>query len=293
MINKIRHRFILFTMLIISIVLGFVILLVSLGSKSAQPIHRLFISAFVIILIVCAASILLANTAIKPIKKSWQQQLDFTADASHELRTPLAIIQSNLEIIMENQYETVESQEKWLNNVLYETKRMAKLVDDLMTLSRADSKQLNLQFAEFPMDLILNERINSFSAIAKANDIHIESDITPNLTFNGDVNRITQLFTILFDNGVKYMGRPGTIHVSAYLSGKHIHVDIKDDGVGIPAEEVEKVFYRFYRLEKSRTHTQPGSGLGLSIAKWIVEAHNGKISVHSDINLGFEVSIVF
>lgn len=119
------------------------------------------------------------------------------------------------------------------------------------------------------------------------------ANVEPELIMMGEVSRLTQLFTILLDNSVKYMGRAGTISITAYRESQKIQVLFEDNGIGIPAEETGNVFRRFYRLDKARTQNNGGSGLGLAIAQWIVEAHNGKIALKSDNDRGMHYRITF
>lgn len=293
MIPSLKKRFIIYTMLVISTILCIFAVAVLLGTKDNITHHRTFILVFIILIFVFIGSVILSNIAIKPIKKAWQQQLDFTADASHELRTPIAIIRSNLEIVMDNQGESVKDQEKWLNNIFKETERMSKLVDDLLTLSKADSKEQELNLREIPLDIIIRDRINSFETLAKNNNTTISNQVEDGLTMLGDDKRIAQLFTILIDNAIKYMNRPGIIAISGKKKGNHVHISVSDNGVGIPEDEVDKLFLRFYRVEKSRARNLGGSGLGLPIAKWIVESHKGKISINSTQDIGTNVTIIF
>lgn len=138
MIKKIQKRFIMFTMLVISIIVIIISSVFLIGEADNSRQHRTITLCIIILVLVFLASVLLSRIAIKPIKKAWQQQLDFTADASHELRTPLAVIQSNLEIVLEDENASIAEQKKWLNNIHMETLRMNSLVEDLLMLSRAD-----------------------------------------------------------------------------------------------------------------------------------------------------------
>lgn len=293
MIRRIQRRFVAFTMLVIGSIIGFIILFFSIHATSVITQRRTLIFSLSMLGMVFLASILLSFLAIRPIRKAWQQQLDFTADASHELRTPLAVIRSNLEIVLENEEDTVRSQRKWLEHIQKEVLRMSGLVDDLLTLARADSQEISLEYTEVPLDLIIAERVSSFEAVARERQIQIEQHVEPELIMMGEVSRLTQLFTILLDNSVKYMGRAGTISITAYRESQKIQVLFEDNGIGIPAEETGNVFRRFYCLDKARTQNNGSSGLGLAIAQWIVGAHNGKIALKSDNDRGMHYRITF
>lgn len=292
MIRKFKVWFVLFTMLVISLILGIVTIFFIMNNTNAQAHHRTFIFVALLLVLVFISSILLSSFAVKPVKKAWQRQLDFTADASHELRSPLAVIKSNLEIVLDNPDSMVKDQEKWLNNIQNETDRMSKLVDDLLTLSRADSNIIELQMAELPLNIIIEERISAFHSLAEAHGISIECNVPSDIILYGDQNRIMQLFTILLDNSIKYMGRPGTIRIEASYSSKHVMILFSDNGIGIPEEDIHKVFTRFYRVDKARSRNHGGSGLGLAIAKWIVEVHHGKITLISGTDKGVMYKIL-
>lgn len=298
MIKKIKKRFILFNLIVISIVflIVFLVMLLDFSGEHAHrgtegPWEHRLITTFILFLVLALiASIFLANLAIRPIQEAWKKQLDFTADASHELRTPLAVIQTSLEIIMDNQDETVKSQEMWLSNIEIEQKRMAKLVEDLLTLSRGDTNEQVLE--KEVIDLLeLMEIIKlTLGPVAAKKGIRIESRERGAVFFCGDSKRMEQLLVILVDNAVKYMGRPGTIMLeSGIQSGRMgkkdwIVLKVKDDGMGMDEKTVSHVFERFYRADDKRS--EEGSGLGLSIARWIVESHGGKIRAESEKGKG-------
>lgn len=293
MIKILKRQFILYTMLIISSILTLIFTFIFIGSDTVV-IHRMLVTLPILLILVWIASVILANTAIKPIQDTWQKQLDFTADASHELRTPLAVIHSNLEIILDNPEATVASQEKWLRNIKTESERMNRLVEDLLTLSRADSEQTSKTFTELPLDIIIQERMEVFEPLAAAKHITLSYHGEHNLCIQGDISYITRLFTIFIDNALKYMGRPGTFAISVSSKGKKVQILISDNGVGIPSDSLDKIFSRFYRVDKarSRNETIGGFGLGLPIAKWIVAYHGGTISVQSVENQGTQFTIL-
>lgn len=299
MVKKIKKRFILFNLIVIGIIflIVFVVTLLSVfgghtfGGHHAQGglaggwEFRLIFTFILFLVLALIASIFLANLAIRPIKEAWKKQLDFTADASHELRTPLAVIQTSLEIIMDNKEQTVESQEEWFSNIVLEQKRMAKLVEDLLTLSRGDTNEQVLEQEEIDFSEIMEITRLTMGAVAAKKGIQIEVRDAGNVSFIGDEKRIQQLFVILVDNAVKYMGRPGTIFLESSIEpgkmGKKdgIVLKVRDDGLGMDEKTVSHAFERFYRADDKRS--EEGSGLGLSIAKWIVESHGGKIWVES------------
>jgi signal transduction histidine kinase len=235
----------------------------------------------------------MADRAMAPIKRSWQRQQDFVADASHELRTPLAVLQVNLELVKGNPDETVASQAKWLDNSLLEMKRMSKLVDDLLFLARADSHQQTLEIKSFPLNMALQEVSESFRPLAANKGVHLESSFASNTIYSGDENRLKQLIVILLDNALKHTPPGGQITLDLQNWGTLVEIIVSDNGDGIEPEHLAKIFERFYRVDKSRSQNKGGIGLGLSIADWIIKSHHGRVKVSSSPGKGttFVVSL--
>ncbi len=290
MIKEIKKQFVLVAALVISIIIALTLVL-SYNRISGQHFHRYVVTGIILIIAVVIGSMLISNLAIRPIQKTWQQQLDFTADASHELRTPLAVIQSNLEIVMEAEDTTVAQQMKWLKNIESESHRMAELVDALLTLSRADTGTNQPQLEDLPLFPLINIKKEAFSPLAGIHHIDIQTDIPEDMVIHADRSKIEQLFAILIDNAIKYMGRPGTIFIKAYYEKKDICIKVIDTGMGIATEDLPYLFQRFYRADKSRSNTVKGTGLGLSIAQIIVQEHKGEIHVESTPEIGTTFTI--
>jgi len=236
--------------------------------------------------VVFLSSLFLADRALIPIKKSWERQKSFVADASHELRSPLTVMQTNLELVMGNKEETVESQEKWLENIRIENKRMTKLVNDLLLLARADSDQQLMEKAYFPLNEIVKEAVELFKPIAERKNIKLELEHVEDINFFGDESRLKQLIVILIDNALKYTPPGGQAAVSLKKHDSHVELFVTDTGEGIEKEHLNKIFERFYRVDKARSRESGGTGLGLSIAAWIVKEHKGSISVISTPDKG-------
>ena len=293
MIKKLRIRFILFNMLVISTIVILLSIAIFIGTNSYISVHRIVITVGICLIFVFCVSVLLSKFALKSIQEAWQRQLDFTADASHELRTPLAVMQTNLEIVLDNKEETVLSQMIWLDNVMYENKRMASLVGDLLPLSRADTNEQMLNLETFDIAKIIEETLVPYYPIGKKQGVEIifKNKLENILDFYGDPKRIQQLIIILLDNALKYMNRSGKIIVQVQLKAKQIEIQVKDTGEGINKEELKKIFNRFYRVDKASSRKNGGSGLGLAIAKWIVEGHKGTIEVKSEIDKGADFKI--
>lgn len=256
-------------------------------NRTNRTISTLILSLILVFL----GSLFISKRALIPIKKAWEKQLAFTADASHELRTPLAVIQTNLELIMSNSDETIKSQEKWLENILSENKRMAKLVEDLLTLARSDSHEARLEKSRFMLDDLVKETMIPFMTYAKQEGKSLNTQVDSSIEFFGDRNRIKQLLVILIDNAFKYSPDNAQVSINLASKGKFVELTVCDNGVGIDKIHLDKIFDRFYRVDQARCRNEGSLGLGLSIAKWIVDEHKGTISVKSTPGVGTEFII--
>jgi two-component system phosphate regulon sensor histidine kinase PhoR len=164
------------------------------------------------------------------------------------------------------------------------------MVNDLILLSKYDAAQVALNMVPLRLDLLIQDICNLFQILAEQKGIALNLDAAEEMMVIGDKVRLQQLFTNLIDNAIKYTSE-GSIHVTLKKSKDDILVNVQDTGIGIPSEEQEKIFKRFYRVDKSRSKETGGIGLGLSIAEWIVQAHHGKIEVNSELNKGSTFSV--
>jgi signal transduction histidine kinase len=229
----------------------------------------------------------MSKKAMVPITRAFSRQQEFTADASHELRTPLSIMLSSINALeMTLDLKKEDYSNKLLLNMKNEVKRMTGLVGDLLTLARSDSgivEQVNEWFDFRP---IAEEAVGSVRAMAEIKQINLHFDAPETLGVNGDSQRLTQLLYILLDNAIKYTPNGGEAHLSLSVKGKELLIFMKDSGVGIHPDDYRRIFERFYRADKARTKQDSGHGLGLAIAKWIVESHKGTIHVTSEQGKG-------
>jgi heavy metal sensor kinase len=219
------------------------------------------------------------NDMIERLQGSFNRIKQFTQDASHELRMPLTVIRSIGEVTLRHDREKKEYKET-LESILEEVEELTKLVDDLLFLSRADFKKAKLNLEEVKLDEILKELTEQFKLIAKEKNLNLEFSNSYPVKIKADGAKLRQLFINLLDNAIKYTPSGGKIDVYFEKDDKNIVIAIKDTGIGIPEDKIGKIFDRFYQVDKSRSENK-GSGLGLSIAKWIVEAHKGRIEVES------------
>ncbi|WP_337483718.1 HAMP domain-containing sensor histidine kinase [Porcipelethomonas sp.] len=231
-------------------------------------------------------SILLANWTIKPVAKAWDQQKQFIADASHELKTPLTVISTNTDVILSNSSDTVESQSKWLNYIKNETIRMTKLVNSLLYIAKYDANETKILFKKINLSNIISSICLQYEPLIYENNKKLITDIDNNITIMGDEDKIKQLLNILMDNALKYSLNNGIIKISLKKNKQsNVYITVSNSSETINKEQLNKIFDRFFRIDSSRNRKTGGSGLGLNIAKSIVEIHKGSINVMNKDNI--------
>lgn len=226
------------------------------------------------------------NKMVDELERADQQRRNLTADIAHELRTPLHIIQGNLEGVLDKVYEPTSEH---INNTLDETKLLARLVEDLQTLSLAETGQLPLHPTRFLLADLIADLTSSFSSQAKEQGVDLSSRIdNPALELNADYDRLNQVLSNLVSNALRHTLQGGRITVEAEsIQGQErsVRIRVKDSGVGIASEDLPFIFDRFWRGDRSRTN-RSNSGLGLAITKQLVLAHKGEIKVESELGNG-------
>ncbi len=222
-----------------------------------------------------------ANRTIKPLADAWQKQKQFVADASHELKTPLSVINANYYALLANQEETIQSQIKWFDYMRIGTDRMSKIINDLLTLAKFDDTKKAMQNTSFNLSNTVQSVILSMEAAMIEKDIELSVSIGSNITVKSDPEGLKQVVAILLDNAIKYTDKNGQIDVVLAQSEHQAVFSIKNSGKGIPKQELPKIFDRFYRADQSRTHENGSYGLGLSIAKAVMDGLGGDIQVQS------------
>ncbi len=255
----------------------------SFESGNIRNLFILCIISFMISFFVFfAISVLLSTWILKPVEKSWQQQNRFVSDASHELRTPITVILANLNILSSKKDDLIKTQYQWIDNTKEEANRMKQLVDELLFLARSDDSQNKLVFSKIDMSELLLSRMLSFEALAFEKGISLDYEIADGLNIMGHEGNVKQLLSILLDNAMKYCGDKGRVYLKAYTAKDKTYILVQNSGDPIDEEDLKHIFERFYRTDKSRARTEGGYGLGLAIAKTIVDSMHGKISVLSD-----------
>jgi heavy metal sensor kinase len=224
------------------------------------------------------------NEMIARLESSFKRMAEFTADASHELRTPICAMRGEAEVLLLKERKAEEYQEG-LVHFIEQFDHLNQMINDLILLSKFDATQVELKMAPLRLDLLIKDLCNLFQVLAEQNKIALKMGTIEEVTVLGDKARLQQLFTNLIDNAIKYTSE-GSIRVAVEKNQEGALVKISDTGIGIPKEEQEKIFKRFYRVDKSRSRETGGVGLGLSIADWIATSHHGRIEVDSEINQG-------
>lgn len=238
-------------------------------------------------------SLFLSKWALTPVERAWEQQSQFVADASHELKTPLTVILANLKILAAHKTDTIQSQEKWLNNTQEEANRMKQLVEDLLFLAKSDAQTTQTVMSDLDFSNLAWERVLLFESLAFEQNLTLNSDIAPDIHLTGSESQIKQLLTILLDNGCKYAGKGGSVSLTLKKEQDKILLSVHNSGNPISPEDIGHLFERFYRADKSRVRKAGGYGLGLSIAKSIADSHHGKITVSSDLAHGTVFMVTF
>jgi heavy metal sensor kinase len=220
------------------------------------------------------------NETLARLEKAFEQLRRFTSDASHELRTPLAAIRSVGEVGLQKDGSREEYRDI-IGSMLEEVNRLTSLVDSLLTISRADAGSLQLQMVSIPMMELARESAALFEILAEEKSLKFSIAGDETAVITGDRLFLRQALINVLHNAVKYSPVGGTVSVNVRRNGGQVAVEIADSGPGVPLEDRPKVFDRFYRVDKARWRESGGAGLGLAIAKWVVEAHNGEIVLES------------
>ncbi|MBC3798200.1 sensor histidine kinase [Acetobacterium tundrae] len=244
------------------------------------------------IVVLIPLSYFLAGKSLQPIKETFEDQKKFIANASHELRTPLTVIQTNVEVLKLKEDEQIKDNMKWLNNIGSESETMAKLISDLLLLAQAENQSLSVEKELFDLSSLCHQMVVLMTELANEKEIELSENITPDIHYRGDEERLKQAVRILVDNAIKYTPIGGKVQLCITQGKRNIVIAVKDTGVGLTEEEKAKVFSRFYRVDDARNRETGGYGLGLNIADYIVKKHGGKIKIESVPNEGSTFSIL-
>ena len=224
-----------------------------------------------------AASYILSKKTLNPLRDNMIKQMEFVQNVSHELRTPLTIIQAKQELLLQDPEAKIIDKSKDIVDSLNETKRLTRLVKDLLLLSRADANTIAIQKENVNIDEFIQEIVSPYKEIAETQKKEFLIDTKCDTDIEIDSGKIYQLMIIFLDNCLKYTEKGDKIEVVSYMKDNKWIIEIKDTGIGVSDEGLTRIFERFYREDKARTRGTGGVGLGLSIASTIVGMHGGTI----------------
>ena len=234
------------------------------------------ISLFVIYILAKQLSI----TIVKPVEETFEKQKQFISDASHELKTPLAVIEANADVLQDKDGES-----KWIGYIQNEIESMNKLINELLLLAKVENVNNIKEYTKLDLSKEVEIVLSMFESVAYEKGVMIESNIDDKITFKGNKEDIEHIVSTLTDNAIKHT--ESKIVVNLKKEKNEIVIEVKNIGEPIPVEEREKIFERFYRIDKSRNRKEKRYGLGLAIAKSTIEKYNGKIEV--DYKEGFTI----
>ena len=240
---------------------------------------KLVLLDFSILIASAFVSIYLSNETLLPIMDAYNKQQKFVADASHELRTPITAMKTETDVILRSKTATEKDYKDTVESVNEELDVLTRLSSYLLEVAKSDEAKSNFFPEEVNLSKLIEEDLEKFKKIAERNNLNLETKISDDIKLTCDPNRVSQLLRILLDNAVKYNKPNGLIKVVLNKTDSQINLEVVDSGVGIPKEELDKIFDRFYRVTTDRN--LKGFGLGLTIAKQIVDEHKANIKVES------------
>jgi heavy metal sensor kinase len=233
------------------------------------------------------------NGMLDRIETSFRRITEFTADASHELRTPVSLMRTEAEVALRRS-RNPEEYRAALEHILGEAERTTRLLEQLLALARTDAGREFLEFRDLDLRLVVEQAADAWGGVVRAKELNLRFELgEAAVAVHGDEAALRRVADILLDNAVKFAKVQGTITLSLRSEEGSVVMAVQDDGIGIAPEEQKKIFERFYRVDKARNRSHGGAGLGLAIARWIVEQHRGTITVDSADGKGsrFEVRL--
>ncbi|SET79121.1 two-component system, OmpR family, phosphate regulon sensor histidine kinase PhoR [Salinibacillus kushneri] len=229
---------------------------------------------------------------ITDLKRLEEMRKDFVANVSHELKTPITSIKGFAETLLGGAQEDPEVREQFLSIIYKESGRLQLLISDLLELSKLEKEDLQLNIQKVTIRSLIDDVLSLVRHSAEEKEIEINVDVDPDLKLEVDSSRFTQLLLNLVTNAIHYTPEGEHIYINMDEHENDIKLTVRDTGIGIPSEHLPRIFERFYRVDKARSRNSGGTGLGLAIVKHIVEAHNGKIEVESEVNKGTTFSVI-
>ena len=254
--------------------------------------YALFGIGIIALVLITAIAYYMAGRAIIPLREAYEKQRQFAADASHELRTPLAVVMSSADLLLSDPTITSPFLIQIIEDVKSEVKKMTKLVSDLLIVARSDNNALKMQWKKLNLGELLNQNVRIMRPLAQKKDIVLEAEDIVDITIDGDEQKLKQVILILVDNAIKYTPEGGKVVVRFDgVFEETAQFSVMDTGIGIAPEDLERVFERFFRVDKARSREMGGNGLGLSIAHEMVRLHGGQIKVESVVDQGTKFTV--
>ncbi len=228
-------------------------------------------------------------------KKAEQIRSEFVANVTHELKTPLTSISGFIETLQDGAAENPEIRNKFIDIIAIETSRLERLIEDVLVLSDIENKRAPLDIAKIDIKDSLIKMISTMEPLANSKNIKIETKLVDGCFIEGNVDRFIQMMMNLIENAIKYSkeDQKGKILVSSFMNNDKVYIEVTDNGIGISEQHFDRLFERFYRVDKSRTKKGGGTGLGLSIVKHIAFLFNAEVSVKSTLGEGTTFTVIF
>jgi signal transduction histidine kinase len=265
--------------------------LAEIDAERGRLVETMLVNAFLALVLIGGGGLYLARISVRPVEAVMEQMRRFMADAAHELRTPLAVLRGRAEVALEHDRDAAGYRAA-LTEILRESERLGGIVQNLFTLARADAGERQAEHQAFYLDDVASDAVQAAGVLARARDVHLELGEYDEAPAHGDPALVRQLLMLLLDNAVKFTPAGGTVRVDVQAPGGRPTVVVEDTGIGIEPGDLPHVFDRFYRADPARVRNG-GAGLGLSIARWIVDQHGADIGVASHPGRGTRITVRF
>lgn len=231
--------------------------------------------------------------AAEESKKAESIRKEFVDNVSHELKTPLTSISGFIETLQQGAAEDPEIRTRFIDIIAIETSRLKRLIEDLLVLSDIENRKESTDAREFDMKEAIVKTVQALEPIAQSKDVKLITDLEQQVSMFGNPDRFRQMMVNLIENAVKYSDAGGRVWIQAKMEEKQIQVSVRDEGIGIAEEHLDRLFERFYRVDKSRAAKAGGTGLGLSIVKHIAALFNAELKVESKVGKGTIFYVTF
>ncbi|MDR2035854.1 MAG: hypothetical protein LBP91_04190 [Coriobacteriales bacterium] len=261
----------------------FIDITVSVSTLSSLLLTLVFVGLGMLVLIFFI-SWFFAGRSIKPVSEAWEKQKQFVADASHELKTPLATMMTNYDVVQANEESSVKSQQEWLSHMRIGMDRMSELTNQLLSLAQTEYEELLDEKSVFNASTLFADIMQSMDTLARRKNLKVLSDLAPETSLQGFEKQTGQVFSILYENALKYADEGGSVEVALQREKKHLVVTVRNTGKGIAKDDLPRIFDRFFRGDAARTSEENSYGLGLPIAQAIAQQIGGGITATSEEN---------